>query len=170
MFSGQQAFIVTFICPSAGWSPRCIPSSLTDFWRINTWLLHGIESTLCGFLTVFCLPFFCSLPLSECLCTRGILESFSVCIHLWIQYSWYTCLFTGRASSEFFCCPRQCYSYLPTTKVLQSVSYFPLIETIYYFKYLLQFMLLACGKDNAVWSLLPTFFFITEWISRVSCV
>lgn len=156
MLSGQQALIVTFICPSAEWSTRCTPSSLTDFWRINTWLLHGIDSTLCGFLTVFPCLFFRSLLLSECLCTRGIPESFSACIRLWIQYSWYTCHFTGRTSSELFCCLRQCYIFLPTTKVLQSVSYFPLTEIIYYCKYLLQFILLVCGKDNSVWSLLPS--------------
>lgn len=36
----------------------CIPSSLADFWRINTWLLYGIDSTLCGFLTIFPCLFF----------------------------------------------------------------------------------------------------------------
>lgn len=114
----------------------------------------------------FSLPIFRSLLISERLCTRGLPESFSACIHLWIQCSWYTCHFTGRASSEFFCCLRQCYIFLPTTKVLQSVSYFPLIEIIYYCKYLLQFMLLVCvcGKDNSGWSLLPSFFNNYYWV------
>lgn len=171
MFSEQQAFIVTFICPSSGWSP----APLMVYPKFFDWLLKNKHLTSTWYLfnlmwifDSFSLPFFHTLPLSECLCNREHPESLSACIHLWIQYIWYTCHFTARATSEFFYCPNQCYKFLPTTKVLQSVSYFPLIETFYYCKYLPQFMLLAGGKDNSVWSLLPTFFI--EWISQVSFI
>jgi hypothetical protein len=161
MFLGQQAFIVTFICP-AGWSPRCVPSSLTDFWRINTWLLHGIDSTLMWIFDSFSLSFFHSLPLSDCLCTRELPESFSACIHLWIQYSCNTCHFTGRASSEFFATLGSATNSFPPLRYCSQFHISPL-RTYYSLCSLHVANIIKYGHYYQL-------FFIIEWISWVRCV
>lgn len=137
------------LCSSAGWSLALLMlyPKFFDFWRINTWLLCDIVSNLHGFFTIFPHLVFGSLPLSECcLCNVELPQSFSAYICLWMQYDWYTCRITARAISEFFCCPGQCYKFCPTTKVLQSVSYFPIVETFHYWKYLLQLFSLHVAK------------------------